>query len=88
MKIDDLLAEIEADASLEVGQQFAAVTARYFESTRSGSGQVSTPRAFEELARRFDEMLPREGKSVDEIISRLEAEVLADANKYYHPMYM
>ena len=31
--IDDILAELEADTSLEVGEQFAAVTARYFEST-------------------------------------------------------
>ncbi|HEY1953540.1 MAG TPA: aspartate aminotransferase family protein, partial [Gemmatimonadaceae bacterium] len=86
--IDDILAEMEADTSLEVGAQFAAVTARYFESTRSGAGQVSTPRSAEELARRFDEEFPREGRPVAEIIERLEREVLADANKYYHPMYM
>ncbi|MEP6551613.1 MAG: pyridoxal-dependent decarboxylase, partial [Gemmatimonadales bacterium] len=86
--IDDILAEIEADASLDVGKQFAAVTARYFESTRSGEGQVSTPRAAEELARRFAEELPRDGHPVEEILARLERDVLADANKYYHPMYM
>ncbi len=86
--IDDILAEIEADTSLEVGKQFAAVTARYFESTRSGEGQVSTPRTAEELASRFAEELPRDGHSVEEIIARLERDVLADANKYYHPMYM
>ncbi|MFL5639074.1 MAG: pyridoxal phosphate-dependent decarboxylase family protein [Gemmatimonadaceae bacterium] len=88
MKIDDLLAEIEADASLEVGQQFAAVTARYFESTRNSHGQVSTPRTAEELARRFDEEIPRDGQSVEAVVARLERDVLADANKYYHPMYM
>ncbi|HMG12323.1 MAG TPA: aminotransferase class I/II-fold pyridoxal phosphate-dependent enzyme [Gemmatimonadaceae bacterium] len=86
--IDDILAELEADTSLEVGEQFAAVTARYFESTRSGKGQVSTPRSAEELAQRFSEAFPREGRPVTEIIERLEREVLADANKYYHPMYM
>jgi len=86
--IDDILAELEADTSLEVGEIFAGVTARYFESTRSGEGQVSTPRSAEELARRFDEELPRDGRPVAEIIERLEREVLADANKYYHPMYM
>jgi L-2,4-diaminobutyrate decarboxylase len=86
--IDDILAEMEADTSLEVGEMFAAVTARYFESTRSGTGQVSTPRSVEELARRFDEDFPLEGRPVGEIIERLEREVLADANKYYHPMYM
>src|SRR5450759_3049249 len=86
--IDDILAELEADTSLEVGEQFAAVTARYFASTRAGKGQVSTPRSAEELAQRFDEEFPREGRPVAEIIARLEREVLADANKYYHPMYM
>src|SRR3954467_722206 len=86
--IDDILAEMEADTLLEVGEQFAAVTARYFESTRSGKGQVSTPRSAEELARRFDEDFPRDGRPVAQIIERLEREVLADANKYYHPMYM
>lgn len=86
--IDDILAELEADTSLEVGESFAGVTARYFESTRRGEGQVSTPRTAEELARRFDEDFPRDGLPVAEIIERLEREVLADANKYYHPMYM
>ncbi|HYS69786.1 MAG TPA: hypothetical protein VEM14_06050, partial [Gemmatimonadaceae bacterium] len=86
--IDDILAELEADTSLDIGNEFAAVTARYFESTRSGNGQVSTPLSSEELARRFDEAFPTYGKSVSEIIGRLEREVLADANRYYHPMYM
>ena len=86
--IDDILAELEADTSLEVGEIFAGVTARYFESTRRGDGQVSTPRSAEELARRFEEELPRDGRPVAEIVERLERDVLADANKYYHPMYM
>src|SRR6185312_1891627 len=86
--IEDILAELEADTSLDVGKQFAAVTARYFDSTRSGNGQVSTPRSIDELERRFAEDFPVEGQPVHEIIERLEREVLADANKYYHPMYM
>src|SRR6184192_4127137 len=86
--IDDILAELESDTSLEIGTQFAAVTARYFESTRKGSGQVSTPRSAEQLAQRFREDIPRHGRPVAEIIARLEREVMADANKYYHPMYM
>jgi L-2,4-diaminobutyrate decarboxylase len=86
--IDDILAELEADTSLEVGESFARVTARYFEATRRGDGQVSTPRSAEELARRFDEEFPRDGRPVEEIIERLERDVLSDANKYYHPMYM
>jgi L-2,4-diaminobutyrate decarboxylase len=86
--IDDILAEIEADGSLDIGEKFAGVTARYFDSTRAGKGQVSTPHSAAELALKFDEELPRDGKPVDEIIARLERDVLADSNKYYHPMYM
>jgi L-2,4-diaminobutyrate decarboxylase len=86
--IEDILAELEADTSLEVGKQFAAVTARYFEATRTGQGQVSTACTSEELADRFKEDFPRQGKPVAEIIARLERDVIRDANKYYHPMYM
>jgi L-2,4-diaminobutyrate decarboxylase len=86
--IEDILAELEADTSLEIGKQFAAVTARYFGSTRSGTGQVSTPRSIDELERRFAGDFPAEGQSVGEVIERLEREVIADANKYCHPMYM
>lgn len=86
--IDDILRELEADTSLETGQQFAAVVARYFASTRSGSGQVSTPLSSEEIAPRFEEDLPRDGRPLAEIIERLEMQVVRDANKYYHPMYM
>src|SRR5256714_3759140 len=86
--IEDILDELEADASFDVGKQFAAVTARYFESTRAGTGKVSTPRSVEEIERRFEEESPADGRPVAEIVARLERDVLADANKYYHPMYM
>ncbi|MFL5509629.1 MAG: pyridoxal phosphate-dependent decarboxylase family protein [Gemmatimonadaceae bacterium] len=86
--IDDILAELEADTRLDVGKQFAAVTARYFESTRRGDGQVSTPRSVEDLEHRFEEDFPEGGQTVEEIIARLERDVISDANKYYHPMYM
>ncbi|HJQ09997.1 MAG TPA: pyridoxal-dependent decarboxylase [Gemmatimonadaceae bacterium] len=86
--IDDILAELEADTSLETGHQFAEIVARYFSSTRSGAGQVSTPLSSEEILPRFDEDFPREGRPVAEIVERLEKQVVADANKYYHPMYM
>jgi L-2,4-diaminobutyrate decarboxylase len=86
--IDHILAELEADTALQVGEQFAAVTARYFASTRRGEGQVSTPRSADDLSREFDEVFPQEGQSVAAIIERLERAVVSDANKYCHPMYM
>lgn len=86
--IDDILDELEADTSVETGAKFAAVTARYLQETRRGDGQVSTPHPPEELARRFDEKMPGTGRSIEDVIARLERDVIADANKYCHPMYM
>jgi len=86
--IDDILDELEADTAVEVGAQFAAVTARYLEATRGGEGQVSTPRTPAQLSERFAEQMPRTGRSIAEILARVEHEVIADANKYCHPMYM
>src|SRR3982751_5151615 len=86
--IDDILAELEADTALEVGEQFAAVVARYFASTRSGKGQVSTPPSADEIAVRFNEELPAQGRPIAEILARFERDILGDANKSYNPMYM
>jgi len=86
--IEDILDELEADTAAGTGAKFAAVTARYLEETRRGSGQVSTPHPPEALAERFDEKMPRAGSSIDELLARLERDVIADANKYCHPMYM
>ena len=86
--IEDLLDELEEDTSLAVGEKFAALTARYLQSTRSGEGQVSTPRSAADLAQRFAEDMPGDGQSLEAILTRLERDVIADANKYYHPMYM
>ena len=88
MMIDDILAELEADTSATTAAQFAAVTARYLESTRRGDGQVSTRRSPEEMRQRFDEPMPRTGRAIGEVLARLERDVVADANKYCHPMYM
>ncbi|HEU4747982.1 MAG TPA: aspartate aminotransferase family protein [Gemmatimonadaceae bacterium] len=86
--IEDILDELEADTAVETGAKFAAVTARYLQDTRRGDGQVSTPHSPGELARRFDENMPRTGRKIDEVIARLERDVVPDANKYCHPMYM
>ena len=86
--IDDILHELEADTAVEIGAQFAAVTARYLETTRRGEGRVSTPRTPAEIAERFKEEMPRTGRSIAEVLARIEHEVIADANRYCHPMYM
>jgi len=83
-----ILAEIESDASREVAAKFVDVAATYFADTRRREERVSTAHTASELARRFDEALPRAGQPVDEIIGRLRTEVIPDANHLWHPRYV
>ena len=77
-----------SDESAETGAKFLGIAARYFARTRLGEGQVSTPLSAAEIGARFAGSMPVDGTSVDQIVERLEREVLPDANKFYHPMYM
>jgi L-2,4-diaminobutyrate decarboxylase len=79
---------IRSDESADTGAQFLGLAARYFESTRAGEGQVSTPLTPAAIAERFAGPLPEEGISIEEIVARLERDVVSDANKLCHPMYM
>ncbi len=83
-----VLSDIERDASLEVAEAFARVVSRYLASTRDGRGPVSTPLAAEDLARRFDEPLPRDPQRVEDVLARLERDVLPDCNRLTHPRSM
>ncbi len=84
----DIHSALLADETEETGAQFLGIAARYFARTRAGGGQVSTPLAPTEIAKRFSEAMPIDGTSVEEIVARLERDVLPDANKLCHPMYM
>lgn len=83
-----ILAEIESDASAQVGAAFAEVVAEYFDVTRDRSTSVSTALAPSALAARFDEPLPRHGKSIDAIVDRLRTEVVPSSNHLWHPRYV
>jgi glutamate/tyrosine decarboxylase-like PLP-dependent enzyme len=83
-----ILSEIEADASRDVATKFVEVAAAYFADTRRRDDRVSTPLMPVELARRFDEPLPRDAHSVDEVIERLRTQVIPDANHLWHPRYV
>jgi L-2,4-diaminobutyrate decarboxylase len=72
--------------SSAAGELFVDLVAEYFAATRSGTGQVSTPRSADELASRFADALPAHGKPLDEIVKRLALDVVADANQLMHPM--
>jgi len=80
------LLAIEEDTSSASGALFLDLVAEYFASTRDGARQVSTPRSAGELAARFPDVLPVDGRPLAEIVERLGADVIADANRLMHPM--
>jgi L-2,4-diaminobutyrate decarboxylase len=82
------LAAYEADAAPEAARLFTDLAAAYLTGTRDGAGPVSSARTPGELAARFDEPLPRDGRPLAEVVARLARDVVADANRLAHPMYV
>jgi L-2,4-diaminobutyrate decarboxylase len=83
-----VFSDLEHDASQAVAEAFAALAAEYFAATRAGNGRVSTALGPDDLARRFDDPLPRSGRPLDEVLERLRREVVADSNHLCHPRSM
>lgn len=81
------LARIHSDASADTGRKFVEAAARYFDRAAREDGPVSgaDPSA---IAASYDEPIPREGRPVDEILARIEREVIENANWLSHPMYV
>ncbi|HEY3383632.1 MAG TPA: pyridoxal-dependent decarboxylase [Vicinamibacterales bacterium] len=86
--ISSVLSSLESDASIETAQAFARLVVDYLAATRTSEGRVSTGLSPSELARRFDEPLPAGGHPIDEILARLERDVLPDCNRLTHPRSM
>ena len=86
--IDDVLATLERDAAPEAALKVTSLVTRYFESTRLGQGPVSSGVAPNDIAARFDEPMPEQGTDLDRIVERVEREIIVDANRLAHPMYM
>jgi L-2,4-diaminobutyrate decarboxylase len=86
--IDDVMRELERDATLDAGTSVIALAAEYFESTRRGEGAVSAGPPPNEVTARFDEPMPEQGRPLEQIVAQLRRDVLSDANRLAHPMYM
>jgi L-2,4-diaminobutyrate decarboxylase len=86
--IEEILREIERDASPEAAALVARVATDYFASTARGEGAVSPAHPPHEVDARFREPLPEHGRPLAEVIDRVRADVAADANRLAHPMYM
>ena len=87
MQSDDALAPLERDTSFHAATLFTRLAAEYLASTRDGSGPVSTSLTSSEIAERFDEPVPLDGTSLEEVATRLRDQVLPDCNRLYHPRY-
>jgi len=86
--IDDVIANLERDATPDAAAAVTALAIRYFDSTRRGEGPVSAGRSPNEIAARFDEPMPEQSSDLAAIMRRVERDIMADANRLAHPMYM
>ena len=77
--------DLEDDMSAQAADAFVRLVAGYFASTQTGDGPVSTPLTAAELARRFDEPMPRGRRPLAEVVASLERDVLPDSNHLCHP---
>jgi L-2,4-diaminobutyrate decarboxylase len=85
---DNILSELERDTAPEAGAGFLELVAGYFAEAGRGEGRVFPSLSPAEIAARFDEPLPREGRPLGEVLERLRREVMANANRLYHPLYV
>ncbi len=83
-----ILHDIAADSSADAARLFTDLAAEYLAATTDRSQPVSTPRSAGELAPRFDEPLPADGRPLAEIAARIAREVIPDSNRLYHPRYI
>lgn len=84
----DVLQEIERDATPDPAALVLRLATDYFDATGRGEGTVFTTRSANEIAARLDEPLPEDGRSLAEVVDRVRTEMIADANRLAHPMYM
>jgi len=84
----DLNAAMDADRTREAGALFVDAVARYFEQTGRGEGPVSVTAGQTTPWPTFDEAMPVDGRSLADIVARVDREFLGGANRLAHPMYM
>jgi len=86
--IEDVMREVERDAMPDAASRVTALAADYFAATRRAEGAVSPHRSRAEVDARFAEALPEDGQPLEAIVERIGDEIMADANRLAHPMYM
>ena len=79
---------LEQDMERDAALPFIDLASRYFVRTRDGGDPVSTALSSAEIARRFDESLPLGGRPLNEVVERIEHDVMSAMNQLAHPMCM
>lgn len=88
MTRDELLETLSADASSEAARVIVQLAVDYFAQAGAGEGAVSKGTPPRDVAARFDEPLPVLGLPLDVVAQRLRDDVIAEANRLSHPMYV
>lgn len=83
-----LLASLSSDATLDAAQHIVQLAVDYLAETGGGHGAVSRATPLHELTARFAEPLPFEGRTLEAVAQRLRDDVVAEANRLSHPMYV
>lgn len=86
--IDDILREVERDALPDAAARVVSLATEYLAATGRGEGAVSPARPRAEVDARFAEPMPEDGAPLADVVERIRREIVADANRLAHPMYM
>ncbi|MDO8836142.1 MAG: pyridoxal-dependent decarboxylase [Vicinamibacterales bacterium] len=81
-------AALDADSSAAAGTAFAALVADYLAATAARAEPVFTAHTPAELAARFDEPLPEDGRPLADVLARVARDILPDCNRLMDPRYM
>src|SRR5512140_384024 len=83
--LEPILAALDADMTSDAAAQMTSLAVEYLAETRDVNGPVSTSLTSAQIAERFDEPLPLHGSPLEAVVARLRSDVIADANRLYHP---
>ncbi|MBL8983788.1 MAG: pyridoxal-dependent decarboxylase [Gemmatimonadetes bacterium] len=88
MTPDEIRAAFAHDASRDVAHRVVDLAVEFLESAARGEGPVSTALPPEVIRERFAEPAPESPRPLDEVLARVQRDILADANRLSHPMYL
>jgi len=86
--LQQVLADLEREAGADTAATFAQLVVEYLAETGTRHGRVSTASTPAELAARFREPMPEQGRPLDWVLERVRSDVLPDCNRLTHPRSM